>query len=112
MPTAENNGEIRVPFFDSSRNLNCLANHVPRDERDAEAYSIANLFEYTLLIVWRDRRINEGNLISGTNQRGRDCQSSEWRRCLRTRKGRKEKNHFLGSGSRFRHRSLSTNVLR
>src|SRR5262249_39021739 len=90
----ENDGKIAIPLLDRAGDLDRLADHGPRNERDAETQGVAHFGKDALLEVRRDRRVDQNDLESRTFQWRCYRQNSQWGRRFRTGKGRKEKDDF------------------
>ncbi len=95
MPAAENNGKIRPPFFDGFCDLHRFPDHRAGHKGDTKAESIFHFGEDTRLIVGRDRRVDEHDLVPSSKKRRGYRKYAQRRGRLRTREGGKEENNFL-----------------
>src|SRR5580704_2126309 len=101
VPSTQDDGEVRIPLFDGSRNFNRFPDHRSGHKRDTKAEGVTHFFEYALFVVWSDRRINEANLIAGTKQWRRNRQDTQGRRRIGTSERREKENNFAGLWQRI-----------
>src|ERR1700733_11123102 len=87
MPSAQDDGKIRIPFFNGTSDFDCLPDHWTGHKRDTKAEGIAHFFEHALFIIWSDGGIDQAYLISGPKQRCRNSQNAQGRSRIRTCEG-------------------------
>ena len=108
VPSAQDDGEVRIPLLDGASNFNRFPDHRSGHKRDTKAECITYFFENALLIVWSDGGIDEADLVPSTLQRRCDRQNTQRRRRIGAGKRRKEKNNFAGLGQRISPRLRKT----
>jgi len=96
VPSTKDDREVRVPELDASRNLHGFPNHGACDQRDSEAYRVANLIENALLVVRGDRGVDQSHVVSRAQERRGDGEQTKRSRGLRARKSRKKQHDLTG----------------
>src|SRR5262245_31375246 len=94
MPSTKDHRQIGIEFLGFPRNRYGFADHRSCHQRNRETQSILKLVEDALLKSWRNRRINDSDLIACAKQRSSYRQNPKRGSRLETGEGR-EKEDYL-----------------
>jgi len=94
MPSAEDDGELRIPFLDGARDGDGLPDHGTGYEGDAETQCIFYLIENALLEIGSDGGVDERDFVSSSQQGSRDREDSKRCGCLSACEGWEEEDNF------------------
>ena len=89
-------GKSAFQSLDAARNLHGFPNHRACDQRDSEANRVANLIENALLVVGRDRGVDQSHVVSRSQERRGDGEQTKRSRGFRARKSRKKQHDLTG----------------
>ena len=68
MPSPQDNGKFRIPFLDRLRGIHGVLDHWAGYHGDPEAESVLDLVKNTLLVVGRNRGVDDANFETGAKK--------------------------------------------